>query len=204
MKRGELLSLVRPRAVIAALLVLAAGALLLPLHAAAQGGPSCTAAGPMQTAAAQAGRAIEANQIAVLNNSDLTIAAAPIQGYEQSPATALAGGVDYGFIYLNAPSTGIPAGYYTLRATAQAGSIQVGQYGANVDLIGADGSVAATLAGTVQTSSLQVPNPLPYPQTQVSMAMRRILPTRTYWVDVVYFCPNGSIIVITFVITCTC
>ncbi len=187
----------------AATLALAACLALLPLPAAAQNGPACTAAGPMEAAATQAGQTIESGQIVVLNNSDLTLAAAPIAGYEQSPATALAGGVDYGFIYLNAPSSGIPAGYYTLRATAPAGSIQVGQYSASVDLVAADGTVATTLSGTVQTSSLQVPNPLPFPNTKVSFAMR-VMPTRTYWIDVTYLCPNGSWVTITFVITCTC
>jgi hypothetical protein len=199
MKRGEFVF----KALRAAALVLAAGLALAPPPAAAQNGPTCTAAAPMQSAAAAAGQSIESGQITILSNNDLTLAAAPITGYEQSPATALAGGVDYGFIYLNAPSSGIPAGYYTLRATAPAGSIQVGEYGASVDLVGANGAVVTTLAGTVQTSSLQVPNPLPYPNTKVSFAMR-ILPTRTYWVDITFLCPNGSIITITLIITCTC
>jgi hypothetical protein len=144
-------------------------------------------------AAKAAGVPINTEETVTLTSPDVNLAASSIQGFEQVPATDFAKGVDFGYIYLDAPRSGLPAGNYKLRAHAAAGDIQVGEYGGTVDLIGADGKVASTLDATIDTSSLTVPNPLPYARTKVGVSLNHQDPAQGiivihFW----YLCPNGS------------
>lgn len=164
-------------------------------------GPSCSDQFkvPLAEAAKAAGVAVNTDSVVTTSGEGYTIAATTIQGYEQVGASALPGGVDTGFVYLDAPGSGIPSGFYTLRTTADAGSVRVGEFDAKVELVGADGSVAAALPARVEASSTEVPNPLPYERTAIQIS------SRPRWndyiiIDIIYFCPNGMIVHITIIV----
>ena len=72
----------------------------------------------MIDAANQAGVAIYPDQMSSASNDEASVTAATLKGYEQVPPAHLAQGTDVGFIHLDAPRSGIPAGFYRLRASA--------------------------------------------------------------------------------------
>jgi hypothetical protein len=145
-------------------------------------------------AAAKDGNQLQTDEMLTLSSNGITLASGSIVGFEQVPSTALAGGVDFGYTYLDAPQSGIPTGIYRLRAHANAQDIKIGDYPGTVDYIDSTGKVVATVASTVESSSLTVPNPLPFPHTTVGASYRMV--NRGHWVTTIniWICPNGEII----------
>lgn len=148
----------------------------------------------LQAAAEARGISIQTEQMLTISRPDATFVSASVTGFEDVPATELPNGVDFGFAYLDAPGSGLPAGYYTLRANAV--DVRLGQFDATVQLIDDDGNVAAELAGVVDAFSLDVPEPRPFAQTVVGGGVRLPDPTsdRIIWISGWYFCPNGWVI----------
>jgi len=149
---------------------------------------------------------INTEETATLTAPGVTLATSSIKGFEQVPATDFAKGADVGYLYLDAKGSGLPAGNYLLRAHADEKAIQVGDYDGTVDLVDADGKVVRTLKADISTSSLSVPDPLPFPRTRVSTsvdngagggggAQQRII-----IIHIWYHCPNGSWVHVTIII----
>jgi hypothetical protein len=172
-----------------------------PRPAAAAAACTTSLSDQLAEAAKVAGVPINTEETVTLTSPDVNLAASSIQGFEQVPATDFPKGVDFGYIYLDAPRSGVPAGYYKLRAHANEKDVQVGEYGGTVDLIGADGKVASTLDATIDTSSLTVPDPLPYPRTKVDTSLTNQDPAQSIIIiHIWYRCPNGSWVHITIII----
>ncbi|MFP2911041.1 hypothetical protein ACLESD_39605 [Pyxidicoccus sp. 3LFB2] len=150
-------------------------------------------------AAEEAGVKLNREEIVTASSKDVNFVGTSIEGFEQVPATDLPKGVDAGFVYLDAPATGIPAGFYRLNAHANEEDIQKGTYQGTVGLIGADGKEVARMPATMETSSLSVPNPLPYARTRMETRVGGIgSPDRHEIIIIVIHCPNGTTIVIIF------
>lgn len=141
-------------------------------------------------AASAAGVAVHLDQLVTVSTQGATVAATTVQGYEQVPATDLPKGVDAGFLYLDAPSSGIPTGFYTVRASAKAGDVRVGDFDGTVQLVSKDGRVAAELPAKMDAFSLSVPAELPSPRTTVDTSARRRWNENYIIID--YWCPNGT------------
>lgn len=154
---------------------------------------------PLADAAKAAGVAINTDSVVTTSGEGYTVAAATVQGYEQVGASSLPGGVESGFIYLDAPGSGIPSGFYTLRTTADASSVRVGEFGARTELVGADGRVVTTLPARVEASSIEVPDRLPFPRTAVDIRTDH-QPQGIIIIDIIYRCPNGMTIHIRIII----
>jgi hypothetical protein len=147
-------------------------------------------------AADKAGVKLNVEQIVTASSEDVTFAGTSIQGFEQVPATDLPKGVDAGFVYLDAPATGIPAGFYRLNAHANKEDVRKGSYPGTVGFIGADGKEVARVAATMETSSLTVPNPLPYARTRLETRIGTQTPERQDIIIIIIHCPNGTTIII--------
>jgi hypothetical protein len=148
-------------------------------------------------AADKAGVKLNVEQIVTASSEDVTFVGTSIEGFEQVPATDLPKGVDAGFVYLDAPKSGIPAGFYRLNAHADEKVIQKGTYQGTVGLIGADGKEVTRLAATMETSSLSVPNPLPYARTRLETRIGgQTTPDRQDIIIIIIHCPNGTTIII--------
>ncbi|MCY1023641.1 hypothetical protein [Pyxidicoccus sp. MSG2] len=147
-------------------------------------------------AADKAGVKLNVEQIVTASSEDVNFVGTSIQGFEQVPATDLPKGVDAGFVYLDAPRSGIPAGFYRLNAHADEKDIQKGTYQGTVGLIGADGKEVTRLAATMETSSLSVPNPLPYARTRLETRIGTHNPERQDIIIIIIHCPNGTTIII--------
>ncbi|NBD07577.1 hypothetical protein [Corallococcus silvisoli] len=89
---------------------------------------------------------------------DFSFAGFSIAGNEQTPATQFGTGVESAFVYLNAPGSGIPAGFYRLVARADPRDIRIGNYSGFVDFQALDGSTSASVVATFNTPSLSAPN----------------------------------------------
>jgi hypothetical protein len=149
-------------------------------------------------AAAEAGVPLNQEQTVTASAPGVSFAGTSIAGFEQVSATRLPEGADAGFIYLDAPGSGIPTGFY--RLNAQASEPRLGTYDGTVGLIAADGKEVARLPATLDTWSLEVPRTLPYSQTRMAAQLdsepvgdqaARIKITITIR------CPNGTTITIT-------
>ena len=147
--------------------------------------------------AAAAGYPINPEETVFASNADITTVASSIAGFESVPASGFIKGVDMGFMYLDAPGSGIPAGYYRLNTQAAAEDIHEGEYGGTVRLIDLNGNVAGELSARIQTFSLEVPKEPPFPRTTVSAMMVPYSGPRWHYTRTtyVYYCPNGSIII---------
>jgi hypothetical protein len=151
-------------------------------------------------AANQAGVAVNPDDILTSVNEGGTVATTTIAGYEGVPGSALPGGVNAGFIYFDAPGSGIPAGFYTLRASAQQEDLRVGGFPGRVELVSAGGEVAANLPASIDAFSLEVPNPLPFPRTTITQDLQRTGGSATLtkafrWrITITIRCPNGTTI----------
>ncbi|RKG92851.1 hypothetical protein [Corallococcus terminator] len=159
----------------------------------------------LHEAAKKAGVDINPEETVTVSKDGLTFAGSSIAGFEQVPASALPEGVDFGFTFLDAPQAGIPAGYYKLRARAAAEDIQVGEYRGEVDVIDASGKAVARLPATMQTSSVEVPKPLPFARTTVDAQFRQTnfiggrpdqLSRYHHTLIIIYHCPNGTTFII--------
>jgi hypothetical protein len=159
----------------------------------------------LASSARTAGVAINTEETVTLTAPGVNLATSSIKGFEQVPATDFAKGADVGYLYLDAKGSGLPAGNYKLRAHADEKAIQVGEYDGTVDLVNEDGKVVQTLKAEIGTSSLSVPDPLPFPRTRVSTsvdngdggggAQQRII-----IIHIWYHCPNGSWVHVTIII----
>lgn len=125
--------------------------------------------GDLVQAAGAAGVPIHADQFGMTTTGDFTFAGVSIAGNERTPATQFGTGVDSAFVYLNAPASGIPAGFYRLVARADPRDIRIGNYSGFVDFQALDGSTAASVAATFDTPSLSAPNQPNVPWSGVSV-----------------------------------
>lgn len=157
---------------------------------------TCTSRDQMIKAAEAAGVPIYPDQMASASSDGASVTAATIKGYEQVPATNLVRGSDVGFIHLDAPASGIPTGFYRLRASAAASAVRVGRFDASVDLIDGGGRVVATLPATAEASSLTVPDPLPFERTAVRTSITSGDTNEQRSIVIIIVCPNGVIIII--------
>jgi hypothetical protein len=146
-------------------------------------------------AAAEAGVKLNQEQTVTATAPGVSFAGTSIAGFEQVPATQLTKGADAGFIYLDAPETGIPTGYYRLNARAEAP--QLGTYEGTVGLISADGKEVARVPATMETWSMEVPSTLPYAQTRMSAQLDRDpMGEQPARIIIIIRCPNGTTIII--------
>lgn len=148
-------------------------------------------------AAQAAGVSINTTEMVELFRDGVELISAPIQGLETVPATELPDGVDVGFIHLDAPGTGIPAGHYTVRARSGAGGVTLGENDVTVDFVDGAGNVVASQQAVADVWSETVPSDPPYANTVAGTALGMPNPPvyqRT--IRIWYFCPNGWIILI--------
>lgn len=112
----------------------------------------------------------------------LRLAVSSIQGFEQVPAADLPTGSDIGYLYLDAPSSGLATGYYTLRVSVDPEATPSGQNAGRVDLIDAGGEVVQTLDTALEIDSLA---DLPFfksrPAVNVEIQGRLVI-VRVYWI----------------------
>lgn len=147
-----------------------ATALLLPAFA--MPSAACDPKSELVTAAAEAGVPIYPEELMVMVHGENTFAVAPVKGFENAPAGALSGGSDMAFAYIDFPGSTIPTGNYTLRPKAPEDSIHPGEYEGTLDLVSTAGDVVASLPLKMNTFSMTVPNPLPYPRTVITGAWK--------------------------------
>lgn len=150
----------------------------------------------MVRAAEDAGVAIYPDQMSSAATDGASVTAATLKGYEQVPPADLARGTDVGFIHLDAPKTGIPSGFYRLRASADPSEVRVGRFDASVDLIDGNGKVVATVPASAEASSLSVPNPLPFERTAVRTSISSGNEHERQSIIIIIVCPNGVVIII--------
>jgi hypothetical protein len=157
-------------------------------------------------AAAKAGVPVNTDDILTSAREGVTLATATVTGYEQVPASALPEGVNAGFIYLDAKDSGIPAGFYTLRASASPDALRIGEFPGKVELVSVDGQSVASLPASIDAFSLEVPKPLPFPRTIITQDVQTSTDTAAGSLDakrlrititITIRCPNGSTIRIT-------
>ncbi|MFP2933349.1 hypothetical protein ACLESO_51025 [Pyxidicoccus sp. 3LG] len=153
----------------------------------------------LASAADERGIPINQEQLVTTTSESITFAGTSIAGFEQVSAAEFPYGVDVGFVYIDAPELDLPAGFYTLNAHANEEDIRVGTYEGTVGLIDQEGQEVARVAATFETSSITVPEPLPFERTQVEVRTeiedgqglrihRRLI--------IIIRCPNGTIIII--------
>jgi hypothetical protein len=150
----------------------------------------------MVQGAEKAGVAIYPDQMVSVSNDGGSVTAATLRGYEQVPPANLAKGTDVGFIHLDAPKSGIPAGFYRLHASADPADVRVGKFEATVDLVDENGKVVATVPATADASSLEVPSPLPFERTAVRASISSGQTNEPQSIIIIIICPNGVIIII--------
>jgi len=151
----------------------------------------------MVKAAEEAGVSINSDNIATASTDDgASVTAATLRGYEKVAPANLARGTDVGFVHLDAPDAGIPAGFYRLRASADPSDVKVGRFDASVDIIDGDGKVVATVPASAQASSLAVPDPLPFPRTVLETTAAGGGAQERHTIIIIIICPNGLIIII--------
>lgn len=98
---------------------------------------------------------VHKEEVFTLSRGTETITAAPIAGWEQIPATALANGVEFAYAYISMEEPRVPAGYYRLKGFARAS--QPGTVEGRVQLIDQGGRVAAELPSQVEIHTMTVP-----------------------------------------------
>jgi len=149
-------------------------------------------------AARAAGVSLNLEQLATATTEGALLVGTSIAGFEQVPATRFPQGVDVGFVYLDVPASDIPVGYYRVNVTADAKDVRVGTYPGVARFIGLDGSEVASVEVSIETSTLSVPAPLPFPRTlfEIRAGYERGGLTGNFKQKkmLTYFCPNGSVI----------
>jgi hypothetical protein len=146
-------------------------------------------------AARAAGIAVNTTEMVELFRDGVNFSGAPMAGLESIPARELANGVDVAFIHLDAPSSGIPAGDYVVRAQSNATGVTLGENEVTVDLVSTDGSFVVTQTGVANVWSQTVPSNPPYPNSVAGVALDMPNPAifrivLRIWI----FCPNGWVI----------
>jgi hypothetical protein len=146
-------------------------------------------------AAKAAGAPIRSDEIVTSTTGNHIFSIAPITTWEQTPATALPGGVNIAFVYLSTPTETVGQGYYTLRASAEV--TKIGPTPARIELIDRQGNVAGKLAATTEVHSLAVPERASTRRTFVTVRdeprteasnLPKLGPIRV----IVLCCPNGE------------
>ena len=164
----------------------------------------------MARAAARAGVSVNLDSLTQGTGNGATVVIGSITGMESIPATELPGGVNAAFAYLDLPTgpggaqPNIPAGYYTFRVSAS--SQTVGEAlkasggvppdtttpdgrpsvpGAKVELIDAQGKVAAVIPGQLGVFSATVPPEAARQRTLVEPTIG------AQYINVWIVCPNG-------------
>jgi hypothetical protein len=135
-------------------------------------------------AARDAGVEVHAEEVYTLSRGEESVVAAPIAGWETIPATQLAEGVPFAFAYLSAREAGVPEGYYTLRAFADATS--VGTVEARVELVDEEGEVAGQLPAVAEIHALSVPEHPPFERSFITSR-----PGDSGQTVLWFRCPNG-------------
>jgi hypothetical protein len=164
----------------------------------------------MVRAAARAGVSVNPNTLTQGSGNGATLVIGATTGLESIPATELPKGVNTAFGYLDLPDgpggvqPNLPAGFYTFRVSASLATVQealkasggvppdttspVGRPsvpGAKVELIDAQGRVAAVIPGQLGVFSLTVPPDAAKQRTVVEP----IIGGR--YIIVWFICPNG-------------
>jgi hypothetical protein len=163
--------------------LLAIGMLLIGSYGCPQPDSGDTAQGLLEASAA-AGIDVRAEEVFSISRAGDSFAAAPIVGWENVAATELRDGVDIAFAYVALSEPEVPAGYYTLRAFADA--TEVGTVDARVELVDDQGEVRAELPAQAEIHSLTVPDPAPFRNTFI-LAQPDRLGRTLIWLR----CPNG-------------
>lgn len=124
----------------------------------------------LRDAAKSVGLSLQLEHMVTGSGNGVLLAAAPIAGIENIPASELPHGINESFAFLTLPNSGIPAGYYTMRWFAtEAAVFQAydaflrGQTppldNARLQLIDQDGRVVTEFPASLQeVSSLTVPS----------------------------------------------
>ncbi|MCP3162138.1 hypothetical protein [Myxococcus qinghaiensis] len=145
---------------------------------------------------------INVEEIVSATSKNVTFVGTSIAGFEQVPATEFPNGTDVAFAYVDFPAAGIPAGYYRLKTHAASDDVTVGAYPGTTEFISLDGKVVARLPSSIDTHSLEVPNPLPFPRTVVEASIDEVQAWKiTITVSVTVRCPNGSTITVRVSVT---
>lgn len=145
---------------------------------------------------------INVEEIVSATSKNVTFVGTSIAGFEQVPATEFPNGTDVAFAYVDFPAAGIPAGYYRLKTHAASDDITVGTYPGTTEFISLDGKVVARLPSSIDTHSLEVPNPLPFPRTVVETSIDEVQAWKiTITVTVRVRCPNGSTVTVRVTVT---
>lgn len=150
-------------------------------------------------AAEEAGVPLNHAQTVTASAEGVTFAGTSVAGFEQVPATRFPEGVDVGFVYLDAPRSGIPAGFYRLNAHANEEDIQKGTYRGTVGLISGEGKEVARVPAQMDTWSMEVPSPLPFERTSLEARIQPRdfgHPAADRIIIIIIRCPNGTTIVI--------
>jgi hypothetical protein len=146
-------------------------------------------------AAKAAGAPIRADEIVTHRSGTQIVSVAPITTWEHTPATALRNGVDVAFVHFSTATQQIPAGYYTLRASANVENL--GSVPARIQFIDRDGKVAGSQEAITEVHSLTIPAVASTRTTYTTIdddglapnpAERRII--------IVICCPNGDCFII--------
>lgn len=164
----------------------------------------------VERAAARAGVAVNLDSLAQGTGNGATVVIGSIAGLENVPATELPNGVDTAFGYLELPTgpggvqPNLPAGFYTFRVSASRQTVEDALKasggvppdtasfdgrpnvpGAEVELIDAEGRVAAVVPARLAVFSPTVPPDAISPRTLVEPTMG------ARYINVWIVCPNG-------------
>ena len=134
-------------------------------------------------ASKDAGVNVHPEEVFTLSRGAESITGAPIVGWEQIPATALANGVEIGYAFISTEEPRIPSGYYKLKGFAN--PTQVGRVDGRVQLIDQGGKVAAELPSQVEIHSMTVPEEAARSRSFVTAVVEN--DRHLIW----FRCPNG-------------
>jgi hypothetical protein len=126
--------------------------------------------------------------------ADSALVIAPIREFDVSPATELKKGVNSAFAYINSPDRNVPAGYYTLRITADA--VKIGAVSGTLEYVDSRGQTANKSSVQLDIKSLTLPNPPALPHAVINVESRQVAHTGDLALTplrdtVIVCCPNG-------------
>lgn len=125
--------------------------------------------------------------------ADSTIIVAPLRSFDTSPATDLKKGVDSAYAFINSPERAIPAGFYTLRVSAE--TVQVGEVPGTLEYVDAHGKTVKRSAIQLDIKSLTVPQPPAFPHSVASVTSKDAhdggLTPAIQTDPIIVCCPNG-------------
>src|SRR4051812_45236958 len=104
--------------------------------------------------------------------ADSTLVIAPIREFDRSPATELKKGVNSAFAYIDSADRKIPAGFYTLRVTADGPAL--GAVSGTLEYVDSRGETASKSNVQLDIKSLTVPNPPAFPHAVISVETRQV------------------------------